>query len=189
MYRHRLWRSLSPISPYIHSYWKELHVKNSCVCVDNEIAIPIINQGWLCWSHSSNTSWEQEDDDMAVHAWWSFMQRDLLSKTTKCNLCVKIGKNLKSIVPPNKWAPSTLCKVPNEEIQRAFGGTIFNEKNQEDFFLAYKDRFSEFSTTEVFDRASAQNKCFKFPSRLHIITWLSSHDKIRTSKVSKWSSN
>ena len=28
------------ISPYIHSFWKELHVKNGCVCIDDRIAIP-----------------------------------------------------------------------------------------------------------------------------------------------------
>ena len=27
-------------SPYIHSYWKDLQVKNGCVCVDDRIAIP-----------------------------------------------------------------------------------------------------------------------------------------------------
>ena len=28
------------ISPYIHSFWKDLHVKNGCVCIDDRIAIP-----------------------------------------------------------------------------------------------------------------------------------------------------
>ena len=28
------------ISPYIHSFWKELHVTNGCVCIDDRIAIP-----------------------------------------------------------------------------------------------------------------------------------------------------
>ena len=35
------------ISPYIHSFWKDLHVKNSCVCVDDRIAIPnSIKETW-----------------------------------------------------------------------------------------------------------------------------------------------
>ena len=29
------------ISPYIHSFWKDLHVKNGCVCVDDRIALPL----------------------------------------------------------------------------------------------------------------------------------------------------
>ena len=28
------------ISPYIHSFWKDLHVKNGCVCVDDRIDLP-----------------------------------------------------------------------------------------------------------------------------------------------------
>ena len=28
------------ISPYIHSFWKDLHVKNGCVCIDERIPIP-----------------------------------------------------------------------------------------------------------------------------------------------------
>ena len=71
--------------------------------------------------------------------------------------CVKVGKNLKSIIPASKWAPLNLCKVPNEEIQIDFGGPIYNEKNQEVYFLACIDRFSKFPTVEVYDRANADN--------------------------------
>ena len=28
------------ISPYIHYFWKDLHVKNGCVCIDDRIALP-----------------------------------------------------------------------------------------------------------------------------------------------------
>ena len=94
---------------------------------------------------------------MAPHAWWRYMHRDIATKTAKCNPCVKIGKNLKSIKPANKWAPLKLCKVPNEEIQIDFGGPIYIEKNQEIYFLACIDRFSKFPTAEVFDRAIADN--------------------------------
>ena len=85
------------------------------------------------------------------------MHRDIITKTAKCNPCVKIGKILKSITPANKWAPLRLCRVPNEAIQTDFGGPICNEKNQEIYFLACIDRFSKFPTAEVFDRANADN--------------------------------
>ena len=49
-----------------------------------------------------------------------------------------------------------LCKVPNEEIQIDFSGPIYNEKNQEVYFLACIDRFSEFPRAEVLDRANAE---------------------------------
>ena len=93
---------------------------------------------------------------MATHALWPYMHRDIITKTAKCNPCVKIGKKLKSIIPANKWAPLNLCKVPNVEIQIDFGGLIYNEKNQEISFLAFIDRFSKFPTEE-FDRANADN--------------------------------
>ena len=32
--------------------------------------------------------------DMATHAWWPFMHRDIATETAKCNPCVKIGKSL-----------------------------------------------------------------------------------------------
>ena len=48
-----------------------------------------------------------------------------------------------------------LFKAPNEEIQIDFGGTIYNEKNQD--FLACIIRLSRFPTAEVFDRANAEN--------------------------------
>ena len=60
------------------------------------------------------------------------MHRDIITKTAKCNPCVKNGKNLKSIIPANKWAPLKLCKVPNEEIQIDFEGPIYNEKKLRD---------------------------------------------------------
>ena len=38
-----------------------------------------------------------------------------------------------------------------------FGGPIYDEKNQEIYFLACIDRFSKFPTAEVFDRANGNN--------------------------------
>ena len=94
---------------------------------------------------------------MATHEWWPYMHWNIVTKTAKCNPCVKIGKKLKSIIPASKWAPLKLCKVRNEEIQLDFGGPIYNEKNQEVYFLACIDRFSKLPTAEVFDRANADN--------------------------------
>ena len=69
---------------------------------------PQLLQGRVCWSNPGDTSRELGMTDMAVHAWWPFMHRDLLSKTAQCNPCIKIGKNLKSIIPYSKWAPQTV---------------------------------------------------------------------------------
>ena len=123
------------ISPCIHSYGKDFHLKNGCVCVDDRIAFRNSNKdAYIEAIHAAHTgSWGMTG--MPVHAWWPYMHRDLLSKTAKCNPCVKIGQNLKSINSSSKWAPFKLCKVPNEDIQLDFGGPIYNEKNQEVYFL------------------------------------------------------
>ena len=145
------------ISPYIHIFRKDLHVKSGCVYIDDRKAIPnSIKDAYVEAIHATPPgSWGMTD--MATHAWWPYMHRDIITKTAKCNIYVKIGKNLKSFIPASKWAPLKLCKVPNEEIQVDFGGPIYNEKNQEVYFLACIDRFSKFPTAEVFDRANADN--------------------------------
>ena len=116
------------ISPYIHSFWNDLHVKNGFVCIDDRIALPhAIKDAYVDAIHATHPgTWGMTD--MATHAWRPYMHRDIATKTAKCNPCVKIDKNLKSIIPANKWAPLKLCKVPNEEIQINFGGAIYKEK-------------------------------------------------------------
>ena len=90
------------ITPYIHSFWKDLHVKNGCVCIDDRIAPPHANKdAYVDAIHATHPgTWGMTD--MATHAWWPYMHRDIITKTAKCNPCVKIGKNLKSIIPANK---------------------------------------------------------------------------------------
>ena len=114
------------ISPYIHSFWKDLQVKNGCVCIDDRIAIPNVIKGTYLEAIQATQSGSWWMTDMSTHAWWPYMHRDITTKTAKCNPCVKIAKNLMSIILANKWAPLKLCKVPIEEIQIDFGGPIYN---------------------------------------------------------------
>ena len=109
-------------------------MKNGCVCIDDRIALPhAIKDAYVDAIHATHPgTWGITD--MATHAWWPYMHRDIATKTAKCNPCVKIGKNLKPIIPAKKWAPLKLCKVPNEEIQIDFGGPIYNGKKSRDLF-------------------------------------------------------
>ena len=56
------------ISPYIHSFWKDSHVKNGCVCIDDRIAIPnSIKDAYVEAIHATHTgSWGMTD--MTTHA-------------------------------------------------------------------------------------------------------------------------
>ena len=90
------------ISPYIHSFWKDLHVKNGCVCIDDRIALPhAIKDAYVEAIHATLPgTWGMTD--LAIHAWWSYMHKDINTETAKCNSCMKIGKNFKSIIAANK---------------------------------------------------------------------------------------
>ena len=72
------------------------------VCIDDRIAIPnSIKEAYMEAIHATHPgSWGMTD--MATHAWWPYMHRDIITKTAKCNPCVKIGKNIKSIIPASK---------------------------------------------------------------------------------------
>ena len=140
-----------PSDQYQHSLWEDLHVKNGCVCIDDRIAIPnSIKDAYVEAIHATHP-WSWRMTDMALDAWWPYRHRDIITKTAKCNPCVKIGTNLKSTFPSSKWAPLKLCKVTNEGIQFDIDGPIYNEKNQEVYFLVCIDRLSKFPTAEVFD--------------------------------------
>ena len=80
------------ILTYIHSFWKDLHVKNGCVCIDERIAIPnSIKDAYVEAIHATYQGiWGMTD--MATHAWWPYMHRDIVTKTANCNPCVEIGK-------------------------------------------------------------------------------------------------
>ena len=166
------------INPYIHCYWKDLHVKNGCVCVEDRITIPnSIKDAYVEAIHATHPGrWEMTD--MAVHAWWPFMHRDFLSKTAKCNPCGTIGRNLKSIKPSSKWAALKLCKVLNEEIQIDFGG----KKSRGLYPCLYRPFLKISNSTYI-----RQSKCTKYievSSKLRIIAWNSSSDKHSVQSVS-----
>ena len=65
-------------------------MKSGCVCIDDRIAIPnSIKDAYVEAIHATHPgSWGMTD--MAVHAWWPYMHRDIITKTAKCNPSVKI---------------------------------------------------------------------------------------------------
>ena len=122
------------ISPNILSYWKDLHVKNGCACKDKIATTNLIKDAYIEAIHATQLEGNGMTE-VAIQAWWPYMHSDLISKMAKCNLCVKIGENLKSLIPSGKWVPLRLCEVSKEKIQISFAGPNYNEKDQEIFFL------------------------------------------------------
>ena len=147
------------VSTYIHSFWKNLHVKSGCLCVDQRVAIPnSIKEAVLESIHMTHSgSWGMISLSLSQYAWWPYMHREILAKTSDCAPCTDIGKNLKPIIPKSKWHPHIACQEPNEEIQIDFGGPIINDKDKDIYFLTCIDRYSKYPTVRIFDNANGVN--------------------------------
>ena len=145
------------VSPHIHSFWKDLHVKSGCLCVDQRVIIPnSIKEAVLESIHMTHPgSWGMIS--LSQYARWPYMHRENLTKTSDCVPCTEIGKNLKHIVPKSKWHPHKACQKPNEEIQIEFGGPIINDKDKDIYFLTCIDRYSKYPTVRIFDNANGVN--------------------------------
>ena len=68
---------------------------------------------------------------LSQYAWWPYMHREILSKTSDYVPCTDISRNLKPITPKSKWHPHKLCQEPNEEVQIDFAGPILKEMYRE----------------------------------------------------------
>ena len=75
---------LKALNPYIHSYWRDLHVRSGCVCIDEKVAIPnVLREALTDDIHASRPStWGMIC--MATHCWWPYMHRELIVKATEC---------------------------------------------------------------------------------------------------------
>ena len=60
---------LKSLNPYIHSYWRDLHVRSGCVCIDERVAIPnVLREALIDDIHSSHPgTWGMIC--MATHSW------------------------------------------------------------------------------------------------------------------------
>ena len=135
---------LKALNPYLHSYWRDLHVTGGCVCMDEKVAIPnALKDALIEDLHASHPgSWGMVC--MAQHCWWPYMSRDLLVKAIECKSCTASGKNLKFVIPAKQFKAHTPCIVPNQEIQINFAGPINYEKEHEIYILTCIDRFSKY---------------------------------------------
>ena len=108
---------LKALNPYIHSYWRDLHVRSWCVCIDEKVAIPnVLREAMIDDIHSTHPgTWGMIC--IATHCWWPYTHRELIAIATECKPCTVIGKNLKSVIPAKQFNPHLPCVEPNQEIQ------------------------------------------------------------------------
>ena len=110
---------LKELNPYLHSYWRDLHVSGGCVCVDEKVVVRSALKDELIEDpHASHPgSWGMIC--MSQHCWWTYRNRDLLVRAIECKPCTVIGKSLNSIIKlqNSKFPSHKPCIVPNQEIQ------------------------------------------------------------------------
>ena len=142
---------------YVHSFWKDLHVKSGCLCVDQRVAIPnSIKEAVLESIHMTHPgSWGMISPSQYV--WWPYIHREILAKTSDYVPCTDTGKNLKPIIPKSKGHPHKACQEPNEEIQIDFGGPIIIDQDKSVCFLTCIDRYSKYPTVRIFEKANGAN--------------------------------
>ena len=148
---------LKSLNPYIHSYWKDLHVRSGCVCIDEKVAIPNVLREAMTDDIQSSHPGTWGMMCIATHCWWPYMHREFIVKATEFKPHTVIGKNLISVIPAKQFHPHIPCVEPNQEIQIDFGGPILDEKGNEIYFLAAFDRFSKHPTACIYDKANGQN--------------------------------
>ena len=70
---------LKELNPYIHSYWRDVHMRSRCVCIDEKIVIPnVLREVLVHASHSGKC----ELICMATPCWWPYMIKELIVKST-----------------------------------------------------------------------------------------------------------
>ena len=62
-------RRLKALNPYIHFYWRDLHVRSGCVCIDDKVAVPnVLREALTDDIHASHPgTWGMIC--MATHCW------------------------------------------------------------------------------------------------------------------------
>ena len=107
---------LEDISPYIYYYyWRDMGVKNGCLCIDKRIAIPKSIKVNLLedfhFTHPGSFSMHS----LAQNTWWPYIHRDILAKVSECKVCTEISKNLKAVISHSERSPLPNCIEPNDK--------------------------------------------------------------------------
>ena len=93
------------VNPYVHSFWRDLHVQSGCVCIDERVAITHSIQDAVLESlHLTHRcSWRMIT--LGQYAFWPYMHREILNKAAEWKPCTDIGKNLKPVIPAQNGNP------------------------------------------------------------------------------------
>ena len=111
------------VNPYLFSYWRDLHVRSGCVCVDERVAIPhSIQDAFLESLHLTHPgSWGMIT--LGQYAFWPYMHRENLNKAATCKPCTDIDADtvqVEDYLDENGWVTGDRKNILIEEaMQRA----------------------------------------------------------------------
>ena len=116
---------------YVAQFWPVASVVDSCILIDNKLAIPFkLRSAILTQLHRSHPG-QQAMIEAAEFIWWPYMNRQIVEKCRMCMECTKFDKNLKSSHTLTSSLPLLRLFAPNEELQLAFAGPLQDEKRKE----------------------------------------------------------
>ena len=79
--------------------------------------------------------------------WFLRLHREIVTLTQNCQLCIRIGKILKPLIPKNKSGTPTT--TPRTERRNPIG-PITDEKHKDSYILVSVDRFSRYPHAKVY---------------------------------------
>ena len=85
---------------------------------------------------------------LAQLIWYPQIHRDIVALAQRCKQCTKTGKNLKPIIPKNKYTDLPPLSEPNAEIQMDFAGPL-TYNNKDTHILVTVDRYSRYPHAEI----------------------------------------
>ena len=145
------WNAIKNYSKYWYSLRKDLSVNpNGCILYDGKMYIPTQLRKTVIDSVHKTHPGQAGMMYLAQLIWYPQIHRDIVALAQRCKQCTKTGKNLKPILPRNKYAKLPTQAEPNEEIQMDFAGPITNN-NRDTYILVTVDRYSRYPHAEIYN--------------------------------------
>ena len=88
--------------------------------------------------------------------WFPRIHREIVTLTQNCQPCIKIGLNLKRIIPKSKFTQLPILLEPNEEIQLDFAVPIMDKQLKYSYILASVDRLSKYPNAKVYHNSDRE---------------------------------
>ena len=149
--------TLKHFSRYWHSLKRDLGITpTGCIIYDGKLFIPIQLRKPIMNAIHRKHPGQSGMMQLANLIWFPRIHRKIVTLTQNYQPCIKIGKNLKPLIPKNKISELPQLTEPNEEVQLDFAGPVLDEKHKESYILASVDRYSRYPHAKVYHNCDAE---------------------------------